>query len=37
MKCLIEPFLDAKREFDFGAWDVGAKRFKGRQLTQMAN
>ena len=28
---------EVKREFDRGAWDVGAMRFKGRQLTQMAN
>ena len=37
MKCLIEPFQEVKREFDFGAWDVGPMRFKGIQLTQMAN
>ena len=29
--------FEFKREFDFGAWGVGATRFKGRQLTQMAN
>ena len=29
--------LDVKREVDVGAWDVGAMRFKERQLTQMAN
>ena len=29
--------LEVKREFDFGAWDVGAMRFKDRQLTEMAN
>ena len=35
--CLIEPFVKVKREFDFGARDVEATRFKRRQLTQMAN
>ena len=29
--------LEVTREFDVGAWDVGAMRFKERQLTQMAN
>ena len=29
--------LEIKPEFDFGAWEVGAMRFKGRQLTQMSN
>ena len=29
--------LEVKREFDFGAWDVGAMRFRERELTQMAN
>ena len=29
--------LEVKREFEFGAQDVGAMRFTGRQLTQMAN
>ena len=29
--------LEVTREFDVGAWDVGAMRFKARQLTQMAN
>ena len=29
--------LEVKREFHLGAWDVRALRFKGRQLTQMAN
>ena len=29
--------LEVEREFDGGAWDVGAIRFKARQLTQMAN
>ena len=24
-----------RKEFDFGAWDVGNFRFKGRQITQM--
>ena len=24
-----------RREFDFGAWDVGNFRFKGRQISQM--
>jgi hypothetical protein len=28
---------EVRREFDFGAWDVGNVRFKGRQLTQMPN
>ena len=37
MKCLTEPFFDIRREYDFGAWDVGAMKFKARQLTQMAN
>ena len=32
-----EEVMKCKREFDFGAWDVGAMRFKGRELTQMAN
>ena len=26
-----------RKEFDFGAWDVGNFRFKGRQLSQMPN
>ena len=26
-----------RKEFDFGAWDVGNFRFKGRQISQMAN
>ena len=30
-------FFEVIREFEFGAWDVGAMRFKVRQLTQMAN
>ena len=30
-------FLEVKREFDFGAWDVGAIRLKARRLTHMAN
>ena len=29
--------LEVKGEFDVGAWDVGAKRFKAAQLKQMAN
>ena len=24
-----------RKEFDFGAWDVGIFRFKGRQISQM--
>ena len=24
-----------RKEFDFGAWDVGNFRFKGRQISQM--
>ena len=28
---------EVKCEFEFGAWDVGVPRFRGRQLTQMAN
>ena len=28
--------LEVKREFDFGAWDVGAMKFKKSHLTQMA-
>ena len=27
----------ARKEFDFGAWDVGNFRFKGRQISQMPN
>ena len=27
--------LEVKREFDFGAWDVGAMKFNESQLTQM--
>ena len=27
--------LEVKREFDFGAWDVGSMKFKESQLTQM--
>ena len=26
-----------RKEFDFGAWDVGNFRFKGRQISQMPN
>ena len=26
-----------RKEFDFGAWDVGNFRFKGRQISQMLN
>ena len=26
-----------RKEFDFGAWDVGNVRFKGRQISQMPN
>ena len=26
-----------RKEFDFGAWDVGNLRFKGRQISQMPN
>ena len=26
-----------RKEFDFGAWDVGCFRFKGRQISQMPN
>ena len=26
-----------RKEFDFGAWDVGNFRFKGRQMSQMPN
>ena len=26
-----------RKEFDFGAWDVGNFRFKGRQILQMPN
>ena len=26
-----------RKEFDFGAWDVGNFRFKGRQISQMTN
>ena len=26
-----------RKEFDFGAWDVGHFRFKGRQISQMPN
>ena len=26
-----------REEFDFGAWDVGNFRFKGRQISQMPN
>ena len=24
-----------RKEFDFGAWDIGSFRFKGRQISQM--
>ena len=34
---LDRKILEVKGEFDFGAWDVGAMRFKERQLKQMAN
>ena len=37
MKRLAEPFWEVQREFDSGAWDVGAMGFKERQLTHMAN
>ena len=33
---LGSTMLEVKRVSDFGAWDVGAMRFKGRQSTQMA-
>ena len=26
-----------RKEFDFGAWDVGNFRFRGRQISQMPN
>ena len=26
-----------RKEFDFGAWDIGNFRFKGRQISQMPN
>ena len=26
-----------RKEFDFGAWDVGNVRFNGRQISQMPN
>ena len=26
-----------RKEFDFGAWDIGSFRFKGRQISQMPN
>ena len=26
-----------RKEFDFGAWDLGNFRFKGRQISQMPN
>ena len=26
-----------RKKFDFGAWDVGNFRFKGRQISQMPN
>ena len=26
-----------RKEFDFGAWDVGNFRFKGRQISKMPN
>ena len=29
--------LDIQQELDIGPWDVGAMRFKGRQLHQMSN
>ena len=33
---LERTISEVKREFDFGAWDVGFTRFNGIQLTQMA-
>ena len=32
-EALDRTTLEVKREFDFGAWDGGAMRFKERQLT----
>ena len=29
--------ITVRTEFDFGAWDVGSFRFKGRQISQMPN
>ena len=26
-----------RKEFDFGVWDIGSFRFKGRQISQMPN
>ena len=26
-----------RKEFDFGSWDTGSFRFKGRQISQMLN
>ena len=28
---------EVQREFDLGAWDVGVMRFRGSELTRMAN
>ena len=36
-ECLTAPLFEVKREFDFGAWDVGDMKFEIRQLTQMTN
>ena len=34
----FDRFMTAvPKEFDFGAWDVGSFRFKGRQTSQMPN
>ena len=32
-----EIMTAVRKEFDFGAWDVGSFRFKGRQISQMPN
>ena len=29
--------IPVRKEFGFGAWDVGNFRFKGRQISQMPN
>ena len=37
MRLSTEPWTTVRKEFDFGAWDVGNFRFKGRQISQMPN